>query len=246
MDFGPAAQDYATFRQGFPESFFARVPLTGRVLDLGSGTGTLARGYAARRARVVALDHSTAMLRQTTHDGRAIDRVAAKAEACPLAEGTFDAIVAGQCWHWFDAALAAAECRRLLRRGGTLTIARMDYLADSEIGRATEALILQVNPGWPMAGGQLRDLPWRQQLRAAGFGDFAEFTYDEDAAYSHEAWRGRIRACNGVIALADERARDWVDDALGRRLREGFPDPLLVPHRIVALTARVVDPELAV
>lgn len=241
MDFGPAAQDYATFRSGFPESFFARLPLSGRVLDLGSGTGSLARGYADRGAHAFALDHSPAMLRQAIHAGRGLDRVAAKAEQCPFADRTFDAIVAGQCWHWFDVPRAAAECRRLLRPGGTLTIARFDYLADTSIGRATEALVLNINPTWPMAGGQLRNLPWRQQLGAAGFGEFSEFTYDEDVLFSHEAWRGRVRACNGVIAVLDERARTSVDEALARVLRERFPDPLLVPHRIVALTARLAE-----
>jgi hypothetical protein len=99
-------------------------------------------------------------------------------------------------------------------------------------------LILEENPTWPMAGAQLRDLPWREQLLAAGFAVFSEFRYDEDVLYTHEAWRGRIRACNGVLTVPDARARARVDDTLENLLRARFPDPLLVPHRIVALTAR--------
>src|SRR5437016_4676489 len=64
MDFGSSAADYAAHREGFPDSFFERLPLTGRVLDLGSGTGTLARGYTERGASTVALDVSRAMLRE--------------------------------------------------------------------------------------------------------------------------------------------------------------------------------------
>src|SRR5437870_4642083 len=66
MDFGAAAPDYARHRAGFPPSFFARVAVTGRMLDLGSGTGTLARGFAAQGAQVVAVDRSAAMLAQAT------------------------------------------------------------------------------------------------------------------------------------------------------------------------------------
>src|SRR5438874_8914077 len=110
MNFGSAAQDYARHRQTFPESFFERVPLQGNLLDLGSGTGALARGYARRGARVVATDLSRQML------GQATDlpcRAAARAESCPFRSATFDAVTAGQCWHWFDGPGAANECRRV-------------------------------------------------------------------------------------------------------------------------------------
>ena len=38
---------------------------------------------------------------------------------------------------------------------------------------------------------------WRPHL--AGFGDVQSFHYDEDVVYTHEEWRGRIRACNGFL-----------------------------------------------
>lgn len=81
VDFGGAARDYAVHRKGFPPSLFERLPLRGRLLDLGTGTGTLARGYAERGARVVGLDVSVPMLREA----RAIPaRIAGRAELLPL------------------------------------------------------------------------------------------------------------------------------------------------------------------
>lgn len=53
IDFGRTAADYERFRPGFPESFFDRLVRDGwiapgqRALDLGTGTGTLALGFAA-------------------------------------------------------------------------------------------------------------------------------------------------------------------------------------------------------
>jgi len=83
---------------------FARVPLLGRVLDLGTGTGTLAKGYRERGAETVALDLSLPMLRAAQS---ASARVAARAEALPFPAEVFDAVTAGQCWHWFDATAAS-------------------------------------------------------------------------------------------------------------------------------------------
>src|SRR3990172_8874953 len=52
QDFGKAAEDYARYRKGFPDSFFKRLLQDGigmpgqSILDLGTGTGSLARGFA--------------------------------------------------------------------------------------------------------------------------------------------------------------------------------------------------------
>src|SRR6266446_5158934 len=70
VDFGKTAADYAQHRAGFPEQFFDRLFRSGiavktdRVLDLGTGTGTVARGFARRGCAVTGLDPSRAMLDQ--------------------------------------------------------------------------------------------------------------------------------------------------------------------------------------
>lgn len=235
MDFGPSAKDYAQHRQGFPESFFERFPLEGKVLDLGSGTGTLARGYARQGAWVVAADLSVAMLRQAD-DLRC--RVVARAEACPFRSATFDAVTAGQCWHWFDGEVAARECRRVLRPQGRLVIAHFNYLPLlGSVAEASEALILERNPDWAMGGLHSMTGLWDDHLQAAGFEDLTTSTYEIEVAYTHEAWRGRMRACNGVLALGAERIDEY-DRAHAEKLKERFPEPLSVRHEVFALTAR--------
>ena len=64
VNFGLTAEDYAKHRAGFPDVFFARVFNEGIVregdslVDLGTGTGTLARGFAQRGCDVIGLDIS--------------------------------------------------------------------------------------------------------------------------------------------------------------------------------------------
>jgi SAM-dependent methyltransferase len=236
MNFGPAAHDYAKHRQTFPESYFDRFPLQGTLLDLGSGTGSLARGYAVRGAQVIAADLSPAMLRQAADLPR---RVVARAEASPFRSASFDAVTAGQCWHWFDGPAVARECRRLLRPGGRIVIAHFNYLPlPGSAAEASEALILAENPDWPLAGISHMAGVWDAHLVDAGFEDLTSSAYELDVPYSHEAWRGRMRACNGVLALGPDRIATY-DDALAVKLRESFPEPLSVRHEVFALMARV-------
>jgi hypothetical protein len=68
----------------------------------------------------------------------------------------------------------------------------------------------------------------------AGLGDVQSFWYD--VVYSHEDWRGRIRACNGVLALRDSVRIAAFDKALRERLVAEFPDPMTIPHRVFVIS----------
>ena len=67
-NFGATAQDYARYRAGFPDSLFDRlvkygIGLAGQnILDLGTGTGSLARGFARRGCKVIGLDPAEPLL----------------------------------------------------------------------------------------------------------------------------------------------------------------------------------------
>jgi SAM-dependent methyltransferase len=105
-NFGKAAGDYGTFRAGFPESIFDRlaefkVGLPNQTLiDLGTGTGTLARGFALRGCKVVGVDPDPRMIDQARKlDGQSevhIRYVEAKAESTGMDGGAADVVTAGQ------------------------------------------------------------------------------------------------------------------------------------------------------
>jgi SAM-dependent methyltransferase len=247
-DFGRTAADYSKHRAGFPPSLFARLRERGvgipgqRVLDLGTGTGALNRGFARAGCQVTGLDISPQLLEQA----RALDRaeslsteyVLAPAEVTGLPDAAFDLVSAGQCWHWFDRPRAAAEARRLLVAGGKILIAHFDWLPlPGNVVAATEALILQHNPAWPYAGAAGVYPRWFADLSVAGFELLESFSYDTAVEYSHEGWRGRIRASAGVAAsLSPDRVAVF-DGELAALLARDFPqEPLRVPHRVFALT----------
>lgn len=253
IDFGKTAGDYARYRAGFPEAFFERLATMDviragmKALDLGTGTGTVARGMAARGLEVTGLDKSTALMEQAklldTEAGVAVRYVEGTAEATGFPGHTFDIVTAGQCWHWFKRAEAAKEVRRILKPGGRLVIAHFDWIVlPGNVADATEHLIRSYNDAWNLSGGTGMYPPWLRDMGAAGFRQIESFTFDMDAPYSHEAWRGRIRASAGIGAssMTPEKVAAF-DAELAAILARSFPEPMTVLHRIFAAIG--VSPE---
>ncbi len=248
-DFGLTAEDYSRHRSGFPPEVVARlagfgVEVAGRdVLDIGTGTGSLARLFARAGARVTGVDPAAPLLEQARELDRAAGvRIAyevATAEATGLSDAAFDVVSAGQCWHWFDAPKAAAEVRRLLRPGGHVVIAHFDWLPlPGNVVAATEELIVSYNPAWTMGGGTGLHPRWLTDLAIAGFGGVETFSFDVDVPYTPEAWSGRIRASAGVGAsLSPARVAEF-SAGLTALLHDRFPGNVLpVPHRTWAVLA---------
>ena len=90
------------------------------VADVGAGTGKLTRPLLERGLAVVAIEPVGGMRSTLGRTAPGADVRAGQAEALPLDDGSVDAVVAGQAFHWFANAAALAEFARVLRPDGRL------------------------------------------------------------------------------------------------------------------------------
>ncbi|KAJ8609229.1 hypothetical protein MRB53_039265 [Persea americana] len=142
---------YAAHRPSYPPSLYKHILEfhTGprnTLLDLGTGHGLVSRALAPHFKTVIATDPSegmiaTAKTRTSSAEYPNITFRQASAESLPfLADGSVDAVVAGQAAHWFDYPKLWPELRRVLRPQGT--VAFWGYMDPTICGYKHAAKIL--------------------------------------------------------------------------------------------------------
>jgi SAM-dependent methyltransferase len=118
--FSQVAEVYERARPGYPQAaiewLLGAEPLD--VLDLGAGTGKLTAALLAAGHRVTALEPLDEMRAVLAANLPEATTIGGRAEEVPLADASFDAVVAGSAFHWFDREPALAEVARLLRPPG--------------------------------------------------------------------------------------------------------------------------------
>jgi SAM-dependent methyltransferase len=122
--FSDRADAYAAARPGYPAQMVAllrdelRLPPRAVVADLGSGTGLSCLPFVQAGFDVIGVEPNRAMRAAGDRFLAAYPNfrsVAGTAEATTLADASVDLVIAAQAAHWFDAAAAHREARRILR-----------------------------------------------------------------------------------------------------------------------------------
>lgn len=244
FDWGLSAADYGSFRPGPPDSFYDKLRAFDigcpgqRILDLGTGTGVLARTFARAGCACAGVDLSEGQLAEALRLAEAealeIDFRVAPAEQTPFEDGAFDLVTANQCWLYFEMDRVIPEVRRLLAPGGQLVVSHFSFMPRlDEIARASEELVLQYNPQWSGADWDGR-IPARPGWSRDDFDLRLMFYYDEGIEFSHESWRGRLRALRGIGPTLSAERVALFDRDLQRLLDDVAPAHFEVLHRIDA------------
>ncbi|RXT41109.1 class I SAM-dependent methyltransferase [Bradyrhizobium betae] len=130
--FASTASLYENLRPPYPGEFFRSVAQKcglskqGSLIDLGTGPGLLALGFAPYVGRIVGVDPEPAMLdaarRAATSGGHALTLIEGKVETLGPGIGAFDVVTIGRALHWMDREPTLARIDQLVARGGAIAI----------------------------------------------------------------------------------------------------------------------------
>lgn len=123
--FGSRAADYAAHRPDYPAdgirwAIGAATRPVRSVLDLAAGTGKLTSGLLSLGLSVVAVEPDDDMRGVLSREFPEVEALTGTAESLPLADGSVDAVMVGQAFHWFDPGPALDEVGRVLRPCGAV------------------------------------------------------------------------------------------------------------------------------
>jgi SAM-dependent methyltransferase len=196
--FGGDAERYDRARPSYPGALVERI-VTGspgrEVLDVGCGTGITARLFQAAGCRVLGIDPDPRMADLARRGGLEVE--VAKVEDWDPAGRAFDAVIAGQAWHWVDPVAGAAKAAQALRPGGRLAVFWNAFQPPPDLNEAFAAAIRRVLPDSPLAQ---RGMPGADAYSAmcakaadgmrqtGAFGDPEQWRFDWDQPYTRDEW----------------------------------------------------------
>ena len=203
--FGTDAERYDRTRPRYAEAMVARIAAAAPgpdFLDVGIGTGIAARQFRAAGCTVLGVEPDPRMADFARRGGFEVE--AATFEDWDPAGRSFDAVVAGQAWHWVDPVAGAAKAARVLRPGGRMAAFWNIGSPPPEAREAFAAVYDRVVPDSLAARGYRRQLSAQEAyatpltrtvdgLRQSGaFGEPEQWTFDWQQLYTRETWLDQL------------------------------------------------------
>ena len=205
--FGSDAERYDRTRPRYPEALTARIVAASpgpSVLDVGIGTGVSAERFQVVGCRVLGIEPDERMAEFA--QGRGWDVEVAKFEEWDPAGRSFDAVIAGQAWHWVDPVVGAAKAASLLHPGGRLAVFWNAFQPPSDLAEAFAAVYRRVLPDSPVFRSAMPGLETYSRLfdkaadgirESSGFGEPERWQVDWERLYTKQEWLDQVPTFGG-------------------------------------------------
>jgi SAM-dependent methyltransferase len=242
--FGAGAAVYLTGRPDYPPRLTVwlrgviRLNPARSVVDLGAGTGKFLPSLRATGARVIAIEPVEAMRSVIATGYPDVAVLAGTAEHIPLGDGSVDAVVCAQAFHWFANAEALAEIHRVLRPGGMLGL--VWNVRDESV--AWVAALTQIIAPFEGDAPRYRSGEWRRLLPSMGFVAVGESRFQnahEGAA--EQVIVDRTLSISFIAALPEDvrgQVRDQVRELIGATPALAGKAKVAFPYETVAFAYR--------
>jgi ubiquinone/menaquinone biosynthesis C-methylase UbiE len=227
--FRGAAEYYARYRPGYPPQLIERLAAaagldgTGRLLDLGTGTGQLAVPLAAYVEEVVAADVEGEMLALLPPGIRTVQ---ARAEAVDESWGEFRLVTIGRAFHWMDGPLVMERLARVTRQ--------VALVGDSHEHSEGQTAVLEISRELFGERPKMKQptVRYKDALEQSPFDDVTEITVEVERTWTVEQLIGHAYSTSyASLARVGERREEFertVRERLKPFYRERIPvDALL-------------------
>lgn len=199
--FGSDADRYDRARPRCPAALLERI-VDGtpglEVVDVGTGTGIVARQLQAAGCRVLGVDVDARMAEVASSSGVPVE--VARFEEWDPAGRRFDTVVAGQSWHWVDAVAGATKAAQVLRQGGRLVAFWNVFQAPPELARAFDEVYalcsLPFSMSWTAPALETYEPMFDRAsvgiMDAGGFGDPQRWTFGWTHPFGRDEWLDQV------------------------------------------------------
>jgi SAM-dependent methyltransferase len=150
--FSSRVENYIKYRPGYPFEVLSLlesecgITHESTIVDIGSGTGKLARIFLERGYSVIGVEPNQRMREAGANllSNYNFESVDGTAENTTLPNSSVDLIIAGQAFHWFDPLQAKTEANRILKQQGWVALVWNDRkLASTPFLQDYESLLLK-------------------------------------------------------------------------------------------------------
>jgi SAM-dependent methyltransferase len=247
--FGADAERYDRARPRYPASLVDALVqrISGRsILDVGIGTGISAAPFRDRGFDVLGIEPDPQMAELARAKGFVVE--IARFEDWDSTGRTFDAIVAGQTWHWVDPNLGAVKAASILRPGGSLAFfwnaGRPSAELATEFATVFDSLDTRL-PFNPWAASPHAD-PYETIIDAAAaglhataaFGELERLSFHWQATAERDAWLEQTSTSGGINRLPKDKL-DALLNGMGAAINAAGGELIIDYTTVAAITTRL-------
>lgn len=211
--FGRIAERYDRYRSGYPNEMVDDLVAAGprTALDVGCGTGKLARALMMRGVHVLGVDPDERMAAIAQRHGVPVE--VAMFEEWDDKRRAFDLITSGHAWHWIDPTIGRQRATQLLRPAGAIARCWNYHAVDEPLLARFEAAYRRCAPGIQVIGRDPSTLPDDDNSFAASpaFNHVERRTYRWSREMSAEEWIGLLSTFGDHIRLPVKQFADLAE-----------------------------------
>ncbi len=130
---------------------FSQIPASGRILEVGCGTGQATLPFAQRGYAMLCVDIGEEMLIIARHKLKAFPQVSfwcGGFEDWPLEPGAFDLFISATAFHWIPREVGYPKAAAALKPNGTLAIFSNEHPRQGKFFEEVQAVYARYHPSW--------------------------------------------------------------------------------------------------